>query len=215
MIRRDSLDVQIKIAIRQKRDNLQAREEVIERINAWAAPGGYLTLNYKPGRRLRVRLQQAIGGGDPWEHTGEFTLTFRAYGIPFWEQENAASVSTGTAGSASASMYIDGSAETVANVELANQSGATINSAEIIAGACRMRFLNLGMGGSESLVIDHDAEGLLRIRIRNGNSYRSAMAKREPGGSADDLFIAPGNRSFSFTAQRACRMTVSVRGRYL
>jgi hypothetical protein len=89
----------------------------------------------------------------------------------------------------------------------------TIQNATVSIGGKAMTFTNLGLGGSEALVIDH-ADGLLRIRIRSGSSYRSAMAMRTVT-SANDFMIAPGSRDCSYSANRACRMTVSWRARYL
>ena len=58
-------------------------------------------------------------------------------------------------------------------------------------------------------MISHDDRGVLSIKI----GTRSVMAKRSDA-SADDLFADPGNNGFSFSAQRACRLTVSCRGRF-
>ena len=74
-----------------------------------------------------------------------------------------------------------------------------------------MSFSGLGMKGGESLVLDHTEQGYLRIRIRNGGSYRSMMLQRS---GADDFAVSPGNVTARFSAQRACQMTVSARGRY-
>ena len=58
-------------------------------------------------------------------------------------------------------------------------------------------------------------DGLLRIRIRSaGGAYRSVMALRSIS-SADDFRVKPGTHGCSYSAQRACRMTVSWRARYL
>ena len=191
---------------------LTERAQLLEKVNAWAASGGYLTVNYKPNRRAGVVLAQPPGEGSLWDYTKEFSLTFRAYTVPYWEDENALSVTFGgNSASGSRAITIEGSAKTQCEAELANTSGMTINSCRIVIGGNTMSFSGLGLGGNEVLIIDHQ-DGLVRIRIRNGGSYRSVMAARS---GADDFKVGPGTQSCSFSADRACRMTVSWRCRYL
>jgi len=213
--RRSTLDVVIRFRIRAHgltADGMEERSLVLEKVIAWAADGGVLTLNYKPDRRLNVVLAQIPAEGSLREFASEFSITLRAYTIPYWEQE-AANTQTfgGDASSGSRTITVEGSAKTQADVVLANTSGMQINTATVTVGGQAMTFSGLGLNGGESLVIDH-SDGLLRIRIRNGNAYRSAMAMRS---GANDFMITPGQRSCSFSAQRACRMTVSWRARYL
>lgn len=213
--RRDTLDVAVKFAIDIHKDNMNGRSEALEAANAWAAiarNGAWLTLNYKNNRRLFVKLVQAPGEGSLWEYTTDFTITFRAYGLPYWEEEVANSITFGGgAASGSGTAQIGGSAETQCDVELANMSGMTINNCTVSVGGKTMTFSSLGLGNGEALVIDHN-NGLVRIRIRNGGSYRSAMANRS---GANDVMVSPGNNGCSFRADRACRMTVSWRSRFL
>ena len=60
--RRDTLDMVVRFAIRIKRNDMENRASVLEAVNAWAATaaeGAWLTVNYKPNRRLWVVLAQA------------------------------------------------------------------------------------------------------------------------------------------------------------
>ena len=217
--RRSMVDMTVKFMLLQRGktpEGMQARAELLEKINAWAAPGGYMTVNYKPNRRLRVVLAQAPGEGSLWDYSKEYTLIFRAYGIPYWEAETAVSQTIGGgSSSASGSTTVDGSVEAQADAELLNTSGATIATASITIAGKTMSFSGLNLGANERLIVDHDTNGLVRIRIRSaGGAYRSAMSIRQPA-SADDFIMLPGSVSFSYSAQRACRMTVSWRSRYL
>ena len=111
-----------------------------------------------------------------------------------------------------------GSAKTPADLTLENMSGALINKAEITIGGSKMNFEALELAANESLVIDHTVtkgKNVIRIRIRNAaGNYRSVLGKRTEG-SADEFMMAPGDNAFSFSAQRACRLTVSCRGRFV
>lgn len=212
--RRESLDVVVRFGIDVGKRDMEVRESILEAVHKWAAAGGIFTCSQKPERQLNVRLAQGPVVGDPWNWTNSYSITFRAYGIPYWEQVTPASAVSGIGISASAVLPVDGNTKTKANVILENMSGAAISTARIIVGGRTMSFSSLGMAGGESLVIDHDEDGLLRIRIRRGSSWRSVMAARDSS-SYDDFDVNPGNLTASFTAQRACRMTVSCRGRWL
>ena len=175
-----------------------------------------MTVNYKPERRLHVVLAQAPGEGSLWDWTKDFAITFRAYAVPYWEDENQRNVRIGSGSmSGSGSFQVDGSVKTNVEAELLNRSGMAVNTVTITVGGKAMAFNALALGANETLVIDHTADGLLRIRIRatNGN-YRSAMDKRS-NTSADEFAVLPGMVSASYTAQRACRLTLYWRCRYL
>lgn len=210
--RRESLDVTIKFGIDIRKQQMAEREAIIEKINEWARPGGLLRISQKPERRLRVILATPAAVGDPWDWTASYSLVFRAVCVPFWEQETPISAVTGVSTSGSCALAVEGSAETRADVTLENRSGAEISTCSITVGSSTMSFSGLGMKGGESLVLDHTEQGILRIRIRNGSgSYRSVILART---GADDFAVSPGSVTARFTAQRACQMTVSARGRF-
>lgn len=214
--RRSTVDMVVKFRILEhghSGSGQQARAEVLEKINAWAAAGGELTVDYKPGRRLNVILAQAPGEGSLWDYTKEFTLTFRAYAIPYWEDAVASGTSfNASAGTGSRSIIIEGSAKTQCDVSVANTSGQTMNTCSLSVGGQNMSFTGLGLASGETLVIDH-VDGLVRIRIRGtGGAYRSAMAMRT---GADDYMVAPGTVTCGYTLEKAGRITVGWRARYL
>lgn len=218
---RDNIDIQVKFGILVRKTDMALRAELLDGVNLWAASalkeygGAWLTLNYKPNRRMHVYLVEAAEEGDLKDWANTFTLTFRAYGVPYWQEVSAEAITTDVTTAKTALMTVNGSAQTVAEIELYNASGAQINTAGVSAGGRAMSFSGLAMLGGETLVIDHDDEGLLRIRIRAANgAYRSAYDKRMPN-SANDLYVMPGVQPVSFTAQRACSMTAVARGRFL
>lgn len=196
-------------------DGMTERSQLLEKINAWAAPGGILRVNYKPGRRLNVDAVQCPGEGSLWDYSKEFQITFRAYKIPYWEDSTATSEAIGgNVNKKSQSITVEGSAETQLNVELANKSGAKIDKIkEVYVGGNRMSFSSgIALMGNETLVIDHK-DGLVRCRIRDaGGSYRNIMKYRT---GANDFTAEPGTITCGYEADRACLMTVSWRSRYV
>jgi hypothetical protein len=180
--------------------------------------GRWLTYSGRPDRQIRVRLEEPALMDNARDATATFKITFRAYGVPYWvdKNESRASAVSSTGISGSVALECPGSARTAADVTLQNMSGATINTVTVDAGGSQISLTGLGMNAGESLVMDHDAEGLLQMGIVNAarTAYRSVMINRSEG-SADDLYIWPGSVNITFTAQRGCRMTAWARGRYL
>lgn len=215
--RRDSIEVQVKFSMNIRRDIMEERADVLERIIAWATRGGYLRIGYKPNRRLFIDEVTTPGEGDLWKRLSEYTITFRANAIPYWEEDDAVSAATETTQNGSGTITVNGSARTVADCELQNMSGANINIAEIAIGGKTMSFSALALAGDECLVIDHaitEGKNVIRIRIRDAlGEYRSALGKRSAA-SADEFEVTPGSCAVSFSAQRACQLTVKVRGRF-
>ena len=214
---RDSLDVTVKFQIRLKKREMAAREEVLEKVNTWAYAGGWLSTNYKNDRRIRVFLAQAAGAGDPWEWTKEYSLVFRACGVPYWQMANPSSVMRSGTNYEHLNMSVSGSTKSVLEAQFVNTSGSTIDTVSIDAGESAMSFSGLGLGNGETLVIDHDDNGLrafLRIRILStGGVWRSAMGKRNPA-SSNELTVSPGQHTVVFSAGGTGKITVSNYGRF-
>ena len=218
---RDNMDVVVQVALLIRKNDMAARAELLDQVNAWAGAaqkengGAWLTVNYKENRRMHVYLAEAAEEGDLKEWTNVFDITFRAYGVPYWQEAEPAIYTSASAAYGTGTLNVGGSAQTVADVELANTSGAKIDTATVTIGSRTISFNGLGLMANEALVIDHNSEGRLRLRIRaSGGTYRSVLGKRTPE-SANDLYIMPGAQTVHFHAQRACIMTVRAYGRFL
>lgn len=221
--RRESLDVTVKFALNLKNrtaSQMRTRETLLEKINEWAANGGTMTLDKRSGRMLTVMLAQAPGPGDTFNWTNEYTMVFRAYAVPYWEDSKVTSASSGTkkADAATSGVFylqVPGNTDTVAEMSVLNCSGSTINTVTLTVGTKAMRFTGLGLGNNARLIVNHLKEpGLfvLRAYIQSGNNTVSVLDKRT---GADDFTVAPGKTRVAFSAQRAVIASVSARGRYI
>ena len=215
--KRDTLDVTVKFALNIKNTNMAARSELLEAVNAWAAGGGWLRVGHRPGRRLLVTLVQAPGAGDMFNWTNEFSMVFRAYSVPYW-MDNSETTMTGsvTAGGI-IYMTVPGSAYTVLDISVENRSGKSFNNLIIKAvtspKTLTMQYANLALGGSQTLTISHlHTQELFVIQNKIGST--SVLKARTPA-SADDFVVSPGNLNVQWAADRAVRVTVKCRGRYL
>jgi len=214
--KRESLEIQVRIGLRLFDDDMDDREELLEKVNGWAGNlPGWFTTTQKPDRRIWVESVQQPAAGDPYEWTNEYTYTFRALAVPYWQKATATSVTMAAADSNAKTITVPGTEETVLNMELTNSSGSTINTLKIqAAGGGMFEFTELELANGEKLVISHSNDGLLNIEIVNGNNRRNAMDKRT-GTSSNDMTILPGNnRQITITAAGTITGTISCYGRY-
>jgi hypothetical protein len=214
---RDSLDIIVKFSLDIKRGAYTERSEIFEKVMAWAAAGGWLTLTQKPGRKIRVICAQLPAEGDPLEWTNRYSITFRAHGVPYWQQESASQLRIAGTGSAARQFGVGGTAETVMDVSYKNTSGATVNQVDITCGGSAIHLRNLGVANGETLAIDHDDNGkrcVLRVRIQGTNgSWRSALSKRQPD-SSNDLHVPPGIVGITLYATGQGTWLLSCAGRF-
>ena len=187
------------------------RRAVYERVMRWANRKGWLTVNDKENRRMYVDKVIFPDQGDIREWTKEYEIIFRAYNVPFWQQETPESASAGPGASVTVSLQNPGTTESVLDIRFRNASGMEISTVDISAtGGSNIKLRNLGLQAGETLLINHGTDGILHITAGG----RSALAKVQPG-SSDDLVVAPGGVNVTLQAQRAGELTASCYGRYI
>lgn len=204
---RDSLDVTIRFSINIKKGDMQARSDVFEKVNAWAAGGGWLTVNYKEDRRLRVICAQYPAAGDMWKWTNIYSIVFRAYAVPYWQDATPKKLMA-SGGSMNKVFGVGGSVRTVLDVEFRCTSG-TCTSFKVSAGGSAIELAGLNLTSGQTLAITHTDDGLLRITAGG----QSVLGKRTAA-SSDDLFVMPGSVIVSIITQGAGTLTISCAGRY-
>ena len=214
-VKRDSIEITVKVGIKAKRDDMAGREELMEEIVGWAnnVPA-WLTTDQKPDRRIWVESVRLPAAGDPWEWTNEFTLTFKACGVPYWQQIEPGIVSVRNVSNWGQYFGVPGNTNSVMNASFQNTSGSSCSSVKITAGSSIIQLTDVGLANGETLVIDHREDGLLRIRIRNsGGTYRSVLNKRTAS-SANDLNVKPGSQLIGLNADKSGTVTFSCYGRF-
>ena len=199
--KRDSLDILIRFSINEKSYRPAEREAVFQKAMSWAATGGWLTVNYKSGQKIRVVPAQYPGEGDILNRENSYNITFRAHGVPFWQEADPEPV-TLTGASGSGTISVAGNQKTFLEFSFENTGSGTINTLNISCAGTQYQFAWLGLDGTKCLQ---------RIRILSGSTYRSAMAKRS---GSDELMAMPGENTVSYTAGGAGTMTLTAAGRY-
>ena len=203
-----TIDVSVTYAIDIPKRRMAERRAVFDLVNTWAMKTGWLVTNERPGQKIYIDKAVLPSAGDLWNWTSEYTLVFRAYNVPFWQNGQTALAASGTASSGSVWIQVDGNVDTVVDVTFENRSGMTINNFWVQVSGNRITLSSLGLGGSETLRIHHGTDGLLRIQIGSRSVY-----DRYTG--ADDLYTSPGARQVSFGADRAGILTAQCAGRWV
>jgi len=203
----ETLDVVIDFGINLPKREMELRRQIFDMVAAWALRGGWLTVNWMPNRRLWVDRVELPNSGDMWEWTNTYSLTLRAYSVPFWQDEMPVTavhqlITSGTVG-----IEVGGTVQSVLDVEFRNRSGMTINNFRVTAGGNEIVLSSLGLGGVETLSIHHGTDGLLRITAGG----RSVLDRRT---GSDDLYVMPGSNIVTVQADRAGALTVRSYGRY-
>ena len=211
--RRDTLDVTVKFALKIRNDDMAARSTLLDTVNRWACNGGTLTVGHRSGKQLKVVLAQAPGGGDQYSWSNEFTMIFRAYGLPVWEDATATTKTLTQDDEGTDTIAMPGSTYTNADVTVQSKcgSGNSTDAVSVTINGTTMSFTGLDMSNNTYLVIDHVLSGgIYVLRARVGTT--SVLGKK----TGDDEFILkPGNNTISYTADSDVIVTVSAKGRYL
>ena len=204
----ETLEIIVEFGINLPKRQMELRRQVFEMVTAWALRGGWLTVNWLPNRRLWVDRVELPSSGDMWDWTKTYTITFRAYSVPFWMDEMPAQAVHQLITNGSVSIEVGGNVQSVLDVSFQNRSGMTINNFRVSAGGNTLVLSSLGLGGSETLNISHGTDGLLRITAGG----RSVLDRRT---GADDLYVLPGTNTVTIQSDRAGTLTVRSYGRYV
>lgn len=212
---RDYVDIVVKFSINEKSYRPEARDEVLEKVNTWAAAGGWMTVNYKPDRKIRVIAEQLPGEGDIRNRGNSYAITFRAYGVPYWQEDTGTVVRIQNTQSVTRQVGLGGNQDAPAEFSFQNTSGSAVNTLSISCGGHSIAFSGLGLASGETLEIDHEDDGercLQRIRIRStGGTYRSAMDKRS---GSDEIMMKPGVNNVSISAGGTGTIIIRCAGRF-
>ena len=190
--RRQTLSVTILFAVREY--DVTRRKAIMQEIVAWAKGGKYLSINDRPGQRLRVEVEELPTIQSALRWTQELSITITAYASPFWENDYTDSLTT----SGTASMTVTGDADSAPVDVSVKPSGGTVT---VKADKSTITLTDV----SDNVEITHGDEGILRM-LSNGVSI---LSHRTPD-SSDDLTVTPGRvNDFSVTGGTA---TFRVRG---
>ena len=204
----ETLDVTVRFAIDLPKKQLAERKAIFDSVIAWANSKGWLTFNYMTNRRMYVDKVVFPDSGDMWDWTTEFPITFRAYNVPFWQDEMPNQAGNDLSSGGRLWVTVGGTVKSVLDVTFQNRSGMTVPNFQISTPDGSITLTDINLGGSETLTISHGTDGLLRILAGGRNVYEKYTG-------TDDLFVQPGVVAVDWSATRAGRITVQSYGRYI
>lgn len=202
-----TIDAVVTFAINIPKRNMEERRKVFDEVIRWALSGKWLTFGNMPDRRLYVDKVVLPSSGDLWNWTAEYTITFRAYNIPFWQQTEPTVVKKANITKGSVQIDVGGTADSVLDIAFRNISGKTITNFKITADGKTLTVNGVNLTASETLKISHGTDGLLRITAGSRNVYGIYTGD-------DDLLVRPGKRTVTIEATRAGELTVTNYGRF-
>lgn len=207
----ETLDVSVRFAIDVRKDDLITRRRIWEDVCSWAlsGEGGWLTVNYLPDRRFFVDKVILPAPGDLREWMSEYTILFRSYHIPFWQDEIPAKATKSSSTGGTMTLQVGGQFPTVVDAEFKNTSGSSMSTFSITAGGNTISLTGLALANNETLRIHHGTDGILRITEGGRNAYGKQSA-----GGANDLTVNPGAVTVVVAAGQTGNLTVSAIGRY-
>ena len=204
----ETLEVAVTYAIDIPKTEMAERKAVFDMVNAWALKKGWLTVNWLVGRRMYVDKVVLPDSGDLWNWTSTYTITFRAYNIPFWQDDTPVSVVNANVTNGGLVISVPGTAPNVVDVAFQNISGLNITNVNISAGGNTLRMTGVNLAANQTLTISHGTDGLLR-------AYKGSTSVYSLITGSDDLYVEPGNVTVTVNATRAGRLTASCYGRWL
>lgn len=183
------------------------RNAICQKVQKWAN-GSVLKTSDRPGQVLKsVCEQYPIVTARDW--TNPVTMTFAGYRPPYWEDENAVTVSmSGTSGRTE--KYVPGNAKN-SLVKAVVTANASVSSFSVTVDGKTLNFTGLSLSSGDVVTIDHDDN--LFLRIRKGNN--SLMNKRTSS-SADELTASCGKLNvFQFTSSGNVSVLFTAKGWWL
>ena len=164
----ETLDVSVDFAINVPAGQMALRRQIWEDVMAWAIPGGWLTVDHLPDRRMWADKVILPGSGDLWDWTDSFRLTFRAYSVPFWQDVFPSKILQTSYSGGTLSLPIPGAFRTVLDIEFKNTSGSTLNTFSVAVGGYTIGLSGLSCANNSTLKITHGTDGLLKILVELG-----------------------------------------------
>lgn len=203
-----TLEIRISFGIDLPKTMLAERRRVYDECVKWARRLGWLTISTMPDRQAWVEKATVTSPGEMWDWTKDFTITFRCFSVPYWQDVLPITAGPVSTANGSVSLEVPGTAETVIDVSCRNVSGQKITNIYITAGDKNIDLPGIDLAANGLLTIDHTNDGLLRIRKGSTSVYHLYTG-------SDDLYAQPGQVQVHVRASRAVELTASCCGRWV
>ena len=166
--------------------NIADRNAACQKVNAWAANGGTLTTNERPGQYLQnVRCVKFANINSSKNWTDPLTIVFSTTNSPYF-RSNQQKTLTLTGKNTSGNLVLDGNTSE-SLVSVTATAAQTVKSIQFTVGSTTLKLTGLNIPASKQIIVDYTGNRILRIR-GNGSSI---MARLDPS-SSDNLLAKCG-----------------------
>lgn len=204
----EQLDYTVTFMLREY--NPMARQNALDAIIAWAMTGGRLTDNAHQDKFLDVictappRIESALR----W--TDDLTITFTAYGMPYWQDTDPPSMTyTGSGGGGA--VFGKGNAADCVVYGTVKATGGALTDLEVRAGSSVMTFSGMTVTQNGTVTFGYDDHYIYCVKWGTASQTR-----RRSGESSDELRVPMQTESqIAITANTTVQATFYVRGLYL
>ena len=210
----ESRDVSVTFAINLPKTELVRRREVFDAVIAWANRKGWLTTNQMEGRRIWVEKTVIPGGGDMWKWLNEYTIAFKTFGVPFWQNREPVEARKDKTSKGSTTIEVGGTAPNTLEITVENISGAVNTNIKIWIGNENnvLELKGSNLAANENLILEHGPDGRLKIHADKNGETRSLYSILR---GLDDTYVNPGTVEVGVISTRAVNLIVQNYARWL
>lgn len=188
------------------------RTRILSDVTAWAMAGKCLEIADRPGQLLQVVCTETplTAGKRKWTELCE--MTFTAYGLPFWEDRFPVKVTAKAVTDETLHIRPTGNVQQLPLCCMVTPVGSPLTSLTIAANGAEMAFAGLAVPAGKSFVIDY-SEGVLTASWTDSDGHAVPCLAFRAGSEGIQLNARQDN-AVRITANTACDVTLSARGRY-
>lgn len=223
------LSLSIRLVYRIREYDIVKRAELRNKVAEWAQDGGWLTINTRPGLRLRVVCDTPPAMDSSLRWTQDLSFDLIAYTMPYWETVEEQSITLNTAWSDSHQMYYgsnviapDGNVDKVpvtCFITNGSTDGTPLTNLRIVVDETAMEFegMNIKSGGYLGgwFSISYNDDDVQEIRNMRDN-VDTSLLKFRTAESNDDLLARSGtNNQIQVYSNVPITATFYARGRWV
>lgn len=183
------------------------RQQTAQQVMRWCAAGGWLQTSDRPHQRIYVRCTRFPAVESALRWTDALTVEFTAFAYPFWQDSMPATVSLSSGDTQS--VFMPG--VWPADIEATVTAREAITTFTITCGATSMTFSGLSVSEGGTVTISYTDDRHLLEAKADGVS----VLDKRTSESSDDLVLAPGDGTVSFTADARAGCRLLIRGVWL
>lgn len=210
---REQKDVVVQFVILARR--FEERAAILDKVNAWAG-GDLLRVSYRPGQALECVCTAFPALTSSWQYAEPMTITFSAFGVPYWQQRERTAVYGSVASTdQTLGIRVPGTApQCRASIEVMNESGSALTSVKATCAETEteIELTGLNIAAGKTLEIGYDVHGYMFIKDSDGTSW---YGKRTAQSSDDILLNARKGNSVRIQTNTPVSSIVSAKGLYV